>query len=186
MNTHANSRTQIASHIFLLRSEKGLSLDETAKQSGISRATLSRIEKAEVSPSADTLGALCATFGIPVSRLIARTEQDFDVLIPFENQAETVDNKTGFTCRSISPASPDLLACVEEGHLPPDRHLEVNRNAKPGQETHLILLDGALSIRIDQNEYDLTAGDCARYKQHSTVFVQTPPARGARFLKICV
>lgn len=186
MNAHANYRSQIASHIFLLRSQKGLSLEETAKQSGISRATLSRIENAEVSPTADTLCALCATFDIPVSRLIAMTEQDFDAFIKFDNQAETIDQKTGFTRRSISPPSPDLLAYVEENHLPPDRNLEINQNTKSAQETHIILLDGALSIHIDQQEHDLTAGDCVRYKQHSTVVVQTPPTRGARFLKICV
>ncbi len=186
MNEHAHSRTQIASHLFLLRSQKGLSLDETARQSGISRATLSRIENAEVSPTADTLVALCATFEVPASRLIAMTEQEFDALIPFENQTETIDPKIGFTCRSISPPSPDLLACIEEGHLPPGKRLEINPNTRPGQETHLILLDGALSIHIDQQEHDLTAGDCIRYKQNSTVVAQTPPTRGARFLKIRV
>ena len=187
MDTTGFSRKQIANRLFLLRGEHGLSLDDVAKKSGISRATLSRIENADVSPTADTLSALCATFDIPLSRLIAETEDSFSALIPFEDQRELTDAKTGFTGRAVSPKSPDLLASVEEGHLPPDKQFRAeDDDLKPSEEIHLIVLDGALNVRLGKDDHDLTAGDCLRYKAYQTAVIQTPPSRGARFLKIRV
>ena len=175
-------RKQIAHRLFLLRSENGLSLDEVAQQSGISRATLSRIENADVSATADTLQALCATLGIPMSRLFAMIEERFPALVPFERQAEHTDPKTGFTRRHISPVSSHLLASSEEGHLPPGKQCEVALEGAPGQEVHLVLLDGALTVRLGKKQHDLTAGDCLRYNDYGSVNIQTPETRGARFL----
>jgi len=180
------SRQQLASKLFSLRSEQGLSLDELAKKSGVSRATLSRIENAEVSPTADTLSVLCASFGIPLSRLIALTEESFPALIPFEDQTEAFDEDSSLTRRTISPPSPHLLASAEESHLPPARHVELVGHAGSGQEIHLIVLDGALTLRLEDQDHDLTAGDCIRYKEHGVVTLQTPATRGARFLTIRV
>ena len=186
MNIPKRLTTRIANRLFLLRSERNLSLAAVAKQSGVSRATLSRIENAEVSPTAETLNALCIAFELPLSHLIAMTEDRFAPLIQFEDQTEMTDRKTGLTSRNISPPSPDLLAWVEEGHLPPGRTLEISQDGKQGQEIHLILLDGALTISVDQTDHDLTAGDCLRYKNYSSARFETQPTRGARFLRICV
>lgn len=186
MNIHTDRKTRIANQLFLLRSKQGLSLEDVAQKSGISRATLSRIENADVSPTAETLSALSTTFGMPLSRLIAATEDSFPALIPFDDQQETTDPGTSLTRRGVSPVSPDLLASVEEAHLPPGNHVKMANNSKPAQEIHLIVLDGALTVSLDDEEHNLTSGDCLRYKAHRTAIIQTPPSRGARFLKIRV
>ena len=62
--------SRIAARLKELRAARGWSLDELAKRSEVSRATLSRLEKAEVSASAAVLGKLCAVYGLPMSRLM--------------------------------------------------------------------------------------------------------------------
>ena len=42
-----------------LRADAGLTLDELAARSGVSRAMISRIERAEASPTAGLLARLC-------------------------------------------------------------------------------------------------------------------------------
>ncbi len=54
---------RIAQRLKTLRAERGWSLDELAGRSEISRATLSRLENAEVSPTASALGKLAAAVG---------------------------------------------------------------------------------------------------------------------------
>ncbi|WP_050931556.1 helix-turn-helix domain-containing protein [Aestuariivita boseongensis] len=178
----ASLRSRLASRLFSLRSETGLSLDALARKSGISRATLSRIENAETSPTAETLQAICGALGLPVSRLIAMIEDGFDPLIPFEDQGEWEDPETGFTRRAVSPPSAQLRASVDEIHLPPDtRH---NATQTDGGECHLILLDGAVTVATGGTTHSLTAGDCLRFRQDAPTQFQTSPDRGARFLQI--
>ena len=65
---------RIAQRLASLRTERGWSLEELAKRTGISRPTLSRIERSELSPTAAMLGSLCAAFGWTLSRLMAEAE----------------------------------------------------------------------------------------------------------------
>ena len=48
-----NLTTRLADRLRELRRERGWSLDDLASRSGISRATLSRMEKADVSSTAE-------------------------------------------------------------------------------------------------------------------------------------
>lgn len=175
---------RLAHRMFSLRSEKGWSLDQLALKSGLSRASLSRLENAEVSPTAETLGKLCAAYGLPVSRLLMMVEDSFTTHIPLEAQPEWEDPETGFVRRSVSPPSAQLAAEVMEGHLPPDTVISYDTPPKPGQEHHLILLDGALSLTVDGTLYDLTAGDCLRYQLYGSSQFATPETRGARYILV--
>ena len=58
-----------------------MTLAVLAERSGISRATLSRIENAEVSPTAETLGQLAAVYALPMSQLLSPLEQGFQPVL---------------------------------------------------------------------------------------------------------
>src|SRR3954469_6458968 len=84
------------------RGERGWSLDELAGRSGVSRATLSRLENAEVSPTASVLGRLCAAFGLTLSRLMHMVEGQFPPLVRRVAQPVWTDASVGFCRRSVS------------------------------------------------------------------------------------
>src|SRR5258708_32163618 len=83
-STHSNNTSidrLIAQRLKGLRAERGWSLDELARRSNVSRATLSRLENAEVSPTATVLGKLCAAYSLTMSRRRHMVEDDFAPLI---------------------------------------------------------------------------------------------------------
>ncbi len=181
-----NFSLRLATHLNELRVSAGWSLDQLAENCGISRATLSRMEKAEVSPSAENLGRLCAAYGLPVSRLLMMAEDSFDPRVPFERQPEWRDPETGFTRRSVSPAAPGLSGEVLECHLPPNSEISYQTPPKPGQEHHLILLDGNLTLTVDATAHHLSGGDCLRYHLSGPTQFETGPTRGARYLLVLI
>src|SRR4029453_12673933 len=61
-----------AARLARLRPERGWSLEALAERSGISRATLSRLERGELSPPASMLGRLCSTYGWTLAPFPAR------------------------------------------------------------------------------------------------------------------
>ncbi|MCE8000958.1 MAG: helix-turn-helix domain-containing protein [Rhodobiaceae bacterium] len=181
-----NYTSRLANRLSSLRHERGWSLDQLAKASGLSRASLSRLENAEVSPTADSLGKLCAAFGLPMSRLLMMVEDSFAAHVPFDAQPEWEDPETGFTRRSVSPPATQLAAEVIEAHLPPGKTVSYAQPPKPGQEHHLIVLDGELTLSVDGVDHRLTAGDCLRYQLYGASRFDTPAQRGARYILVLV
>ena len=169
-----------------LRQGRGWSLDQLAEHNGISRATLSRMEKGDVSPTAETLGRLCAAYALPMSRLLMMVEESFDPKVPFGCQPEWSDPETGFTRRSVSPPAAGLSGEVMEGSLPPGRVITYDTPPKPGQEHHLIMLDGGLTLTVDGVDHVLSGGDCLRYHLSGPTQFETGLNSGARYLLVLI
>ncbi|SLN59882.1 HTH-type transcriptional regulator PuuR [Falsiruegeria litorea R37] len=169
-----------------LRQGRGWSLDELATASGLSRATLSRMEKGEVSPTAESLGRLCRAFGLPMSRLMMMVEDTFTPRVPVERQTEWTDPETGYVRRSVSPPAPGLSGEVIECHLPPGTRVAYDGPPKPGQEHHVILLDGAMSLTVDDTRHNLSAGDCLRYHLSGPTVFETSERRGVRYMLVLI
>src|SRR5438094_5854227 len=90
---------RIAQRLARLRAERGWSLDALAERTGISRATLSRLERFELSPTAAMLGKLCTVYGWTLSRLMAEAETRPPNLVPASAQAAWKDPETGYRRR---------------------------------------------------------------------------------------
>lgn len=173
---------RLAQRLRALRGERGWTLDETATRSGISRATLSRLEKAEVSPTARMLGQICAAYGLTLSRLMHMVEAEFEPLVARAAQPVWHDAATGFHRRSVSPPAQSLAGEVLEATLNAGVEIAYDRPPRPGLEHHLVLLEGALSVTLGDRTHDLRPGDCLRYQLFGSSGFTTPPHSGARYL----
>lgn len=155
---------RLASRLAQLRVERGWSLDELAGHAGVSRSTLSRLERGEISPTASLLGRLCTAYERPMSRLLAEVESEPPQLMRAERQAVWHDEKSGFTRRSVSPPHPGLRGEVVEGTLRPDADISYDAPPVPGLEQHIWVLEGAVEITIGDAVHDVRAGDCLRFR----------------------
>lgn len=172
----------IAQRLKSLRAERGWSLDELARRSNVSRATLSRLENAEVSPTTSVLGKLCATYGLTMSRLMHMVEDDFVPLIRRSTQPVWIDQTIGFRRRSVSPPAQSLAAEVLECELEPGTHISYDRPARSGLEHHLLLIEGQLEVSVDGQTYALLPGDCLRYQLSGPSSFTTPDQCAARYI----
>ena len=177
---------RLANRLAELRQARNWSLDTLATHSGISRATLSRMENGSVSPTAENLGRLCAAYGLPMSRLLMMVEDSFAPKVPFDRQGEWRDPETGFTRRSVSPPASGLSGEVLECHLPPGTTIAYDAPPRTGQEHHAIVLDGMLTLTVDNTPHDLSAGDCLRYHLAGPTRFETSPERGARYILVLI
>ncbi|GFN29566.1 helix-turn-helix domain-containing protein [Achromobacter denitrificans] len=177
---------RIADRLKALRQERGWSLDELASRAGVSRATLSRLENAEVSATASVLGKLCAAYGLTMSRLMRMVEDEFLPLVPQQAQAVWVDDSAGFRRRSVSPPAQQLAGEVLACELDAGARIAYERSPRPGLEHHLLMLEGELAIAVDGQAYRLGPGDCLRYQLSGASEFSTPPHSGARYLLFIV
>jgi transcriptional regulator with XRE-family HTH domain len=177
---------RIASRLKGLRAERGWSLDELAKRSNISRASLSRLENAEVSATASVLGKLCAAYGLTMSRLMRMVEDDFAPLLRRADQAVWTDPENGFRRRSLSPPAQTLAGEALECELLAGTRIDYDATPRPGLEHHLVLLEGALELTVDGRSHALQPGDCLRYQLYGPSSFVTLPQRGARYIVFLV
>jgi transcriptional regulator with XRE-family HTH domain len=168
------AHTFLADHLKSVRTSRGFSLQDLSAKSGVSRATLSRIENAEVSPTAET-----SAFSLPLSQLLAPLEPGFPPVVRRENQSLWTDPSNGFIRRAVSPPSGQLKLEMIEAEIEPRQRITYDRPSISGHEHHLLLLAGALALTVDGVRHELRPGDCLRYRLQGASIFETSdhPAR---------
>lgn len=172
---------RIASRLKALRAGRGWTLDELVERTGVSRATLSRLENAEVSPTAAVLSRLCAAYGIAVSRLMHMVEGEFAPLLERQAQPLWSDPEVEFERRSVSPPAAALSGEVLECRLGPGARIDYELPPRHGLEHHLLLVFGRLAVTVDGATHTLKPGDCLRYRLTGPSAFETPADSAARY-----
>ena len=173
---------QIARRLAGLRAERGWSLERLANRTGISRATLSRLERCELSPTAGMLTTLCRQYGWTLSRLMAEAENGPPSLVRAKEQLSWKDPGSGYVRRVVSPPHPQLRGELVEVSLPAGASVSYETSPLPGLEHHLWMLDGVLDLEIEGAALRLQKGDCARYVLSGASRFECRGKRPARYL----
>ncbi|WP_405951987.1 XRE family transcriptional regulator [Streptomyces prunicolor] len=165
-----------------LRTQHGWSLGELAERSGVSRSTLSRAERAEISPTASLLNRLCGVYGRTMSQLLSEVEAAPALLIRAAEQPVWEDRASGFVRRSVSPPHTGLRGELVEGRLRAGADLAYDRPPVPGLEQHIWVLEGALQVTAQDVEHDLDAGDCLRLRVWGPTRFRCPGPEDVRYV----
>ncbi len=172
----------LARRLTELRRARNWSLDELAERSGVSRATLSRIERSDTSPTAVALGQLARAFELSMAEIFGFGAPSLDAKVPREDQPVWQDPETGFQRRSVSPVASGFRGSVVEGVLPAGETISYSVPPLPDLEHHLVLLEGALVMTIGDERHELAPGDCLRFRLNAPNAYHAPGPDPARYL----
>src|SRR5471032_188196 len=92
---------RLAHRLKLERDSRGWSLADLAARSGVSKATISKIERSEVSPTAVVLVRLASAFDLTLAGLMLRAEGRGDRLSHASEQPIWRDPETGYLRRQV-------------------------------------------------------------------------------------
>jgi transcriptional regulator with XRE-family HTH domain len=153
---------RIAEGIKKRREQLGISANDLAERSGVSRAMVSKIERLEASPTAALLGRLCNGLGITLSSLIASAEATASPPIARAGEQPIwCDPDTGLLRTMMSPRNTDSNVEIVQVELPSgaEVHYEAVRTS---YDQHLVVLQGKLTLMQGEEAFELGAGDCMR------------------------
>jgi len=149
----------IGERLHSARERAGLTLDQTAELSGLSKAHLSRLESAERQPSIATLLILAETLATPVSALLGEERSDTALSISTDGEARRVSKGLAIASCSGYPGSRALEALRIT--VEPDR--PATAPARHRGEEWLYVLRGILRLEYDGETHHLGPGVAAHF-----------------------
>jgi transcriptional regulator with XRE-family HTH domain len=147
----------VAENLRLRRKSRGMSLDDLARASGVSRAALSQIETCKSNPTLGVLWKIAVGLEVPFSDLIGAPKPGVAVLRRADAQVlRSLDGK--LESRPLAPAGASPNVELYELRLTA-RSQHVAEAHAPGTHELLVVLSGTCRIHVDGETYDLAAGD---------------------------
>jgi transcriptional regulator with XRE-family HTH domain len=171
----------LADAVRAARDAHGLSTSALAERSGVSRAMIAKIERAEVQPTAALLGRLSGALGMTLSELIARAERSDQRLVRAADQPTWTDPQTGYRRRAVTPISGGPLELVEV-ELPPGAEVSYPADSYAFIHQQIWVLDGRLRFREGDADHELEAGDCLQLGPAAPCTFINPTRRPCRYL----
>lgn len=142
------------------RLERAISIAELARQSGVSKATLSGLERGTGNPSIDTVWTLARALNVPFGDLFDVGEDAIQVRRI--EDAPIVTEQDGFLGRQL--LTRHGRGAIELYVL--DLAAGARRDAtahSPNVLEHVVVVSGAVEVGPDDDATSLTAGDCLTF-----------------------
>src|SRR5688572_5777249 len=132
---------RVADNLRHKRKLRGLSLDDLARASGVSRAALSQVETCKTNPTVGLLWKIAVGLGVPFADLLGQPRTGISVLRRGESQVlRSMDGK--LESRPLAPAGASPLVEMYELRLSA-RGAHASEPHAPGTHEFLVVLSGA-------------------------------------------
>lgn len=150
--------SRIASTLKALRKERGWSLDKTAQETGVSKAMLGQIERAESSPTIATLWKIATGFNVPFSLFIADEQADYS-----QGKTQTIHpNDSKIQVLPLFPYDEKIRCEIFLIDLLPGCE-HISSPHKPGVIEHILVAEGAMEVFFDDSWKPLKKGEGLKF-----------------------
>jgi len=163
------------------RERRGWSLADLALRSGVSRAMISKVERGEASPTAETLGRLATGFGGTLASLFGAPAAAPSPLARRSDQAEWRDPASGYVRRNVTPAGTGSPVEIVEVTFPPGGRVLFDNLADIGVDQHVWVIEGTLDLAVGGVDRRLGPGDCLHMRLDRPLVFENRSAAPVRY-----
>ena len=151
-----NINSVVADNLKRLRDERKLSLEATAKLSGVSKSMLGQIERGEANPTVSTVWKIAGGLKISFTDLMTRPEKDYETVDIRQVEPLLED---GGRYRNFPVFSFDAARRFEMlgGRLEAEPH-------PAGTQEFITAFSGELSVSVNGETFAITRGSSLRFK----------------------
>ncbi len=170
---------RVAENLRERRKGRGLSLDDLARASGVSRAALSQIETRKTNPTVGLLWKIAVGLGVPFAELIGAPTGTVSVMRRGSSQVlRSVDGK--LESRPLAPTGASPLVELYELRLAPRSRHDSEPHARGTREI-VVVLSGLLLLHVGEESFDLSAGDSISFAADTPHAYENPASTEARY-----
>jgi transcriptional regulator with XRE-family HTH domain len=152
---------QIGPRIRQLRIARGLTVAALAEKAGLSRGYVSKVENSKTSPPVSTLMTLAKALGVNISEVFSEEITPARVTIVRKSERQPISrpgSSFGYSYEPLAPTFPQRHMDPYILTIPPNR--KGTRVFQHKGEEMLLVLEGAVVMTINGEDYTLEEGDC--------------------------
>ncbi len=175
---------RVADNLRTKRKARGMSLDDLAAASGVSRAALSQIETYKSTPTIGLLWKIAVGLGVPFAELIGESRGAVSVLRRGEAAVlRSLDGK--LESRPLAPVGTTPLVELYELRMAPRSQHAAEAHARGTHEV-VVVLTGALRLHVEGEQHDLAPGDSICFPADRPHVYENPGGSEARYHDLIV
>ncbi|WP_188191675.1 helix-turn-helix domain-containing protein [Nonomuraea sp. SYSU D8015] len=135
----------IANNVRFQRSHRGLTLDQLAARSGVSRGMLVQVEQGRTNPSVSTLTRIASALGVTVARLVEVADVP---MVRIVDKADVVTFHQGnVQAKLLVGADTPMILELWDWHIGPGEHHDGDAHP-PGTREMVTVLEGELTLTV--------------------------------------
>jgi transcriptional regulator with XRE-family HTH domain len=149
----------VGNNLRRLRTQRGLSLEKLAQQSGVSRAMLGQIELAQSAPTINVLWKIARALEVTFSALISERESQANIVVMRSADSKILTSKDrSFTSRALFPFDKPRRVEFYELRLSAGS-AEIAHPHPPGTTENLVVTAGQVDVDIAGVAHHLDTAD---------------------------
>ena len=153
----------VGENLHRLRTQRGLSLEKLAQQSGVSRAMLGQIELGQSAPTINVLWKIARGLDVTFSALITAQQRSGPLVLRAQQARLLTSSDRKFTSRALFPVNEPRRVEFYELRLSPGGVEHVEAHAA-GTVENLVVAEGAVEIEAGGRRHALDAGDAIMFE----------------------
>jgi transcriptional regulator with XRE-family HTH domain len=160
----AVSAGRLGARVRELRRGRGLTLEELAERSGVSRAMISKVERGEKNPTLVVAAKVAEGLETTLSELLGTEERRKIIVVHRERQMVMRDPETGFERQLLSPSLGGRAVEFIRNIVPRESTSGEFLPHRRGVEEYVVVEKGRLRAIIGGEEYLLEEGDALYFE----------------------
>jgi transcriptional regulator with XRE-family HTH domain len=171
--------TNVSRNLKRIRTARKMSLDDVAKQTGISKSMLGQIERGESTPTVETLGKIVSGLRVSFTSLISSSKTDV-IMVKKEELTPSISKGTFYKAYEYFPYEEDRSF---EIYL-----MELEAGSSYASEGHgentyeyVTVISGCLSVRVDGKIYEVSEDNSIRFPTHGEHEYSNPGNKRTKF-----
>lgn len=168
-----------------LRAAQGLTLEQLAARSGVSRSMISVVERGESSPTAALLDKLAAGLGTTLNAFFEapRGQTPPSPVARRADQPEWQDPDSGYVRRALTPAGVPATLQLVEVHFPAGARVNYEAGAqRSGVQQQVWVMSGSIVVTVGDQRHKLATGDCLVHPIDQPISFHNPSRQPAHYL----
>jgi transcriptional regulator with XRE-family HTH domain len=160
----ATSGQGIGARIAFLRRQRGISLEELAQKSGLTKSFLSKLERSLSVPSISTAMALAKAFGLTVGQLMGEQEYNDAICVVRKGDRRSSmrrGSEVGYDYEMLAAAK--SFKMMEPFIMRPPLEFQDQRRFEHAGQEFLFVLSGSLELEFAGRPIRLSAGDAVYF-----------------------
>ena len=157
----------VARNLKRIRKAKEMSLDDVAKQTGISKSMLGQIERGVSCPTVETLGKIVSGLRISYNSLISAAKNDIVLVNKEKLTPSYVSENADYKAYEYFPYEEDRTFEIYLMNLEPNASYSSESHGDNTYE-YLTVLMGTLTVKVDDKLYEVSEENSIRFPTSCT------------------